>query len=1416
MNSNRIEKKDRFPIIGIGASDGGATPFDAIIDGLPINLNAAVVFMLRLSADNKGSVRKILPVKVSSRPIIEIVDAMPVENGKIYVNPSGHDVTVKAGRFNLRRSPKKKAHFPIDIFFTSIAEEAQDAAVAVILSGAGTDGVRGIREIQCKGGSVLVQDPATAEYGTMPQSAIEAGNIDEVLAPEDIAERIVSLINAIFKQEGSIGISEQGALNALFNILHEKTGYGFEHYKRNVIARRVQRRMSLHGFFKIDEYRGLLDKDPSEFGRLASDLMIGVTGFFRDPGAWESLKRNVIAKLITDKKTSESIRVWTPGCSTGEEAYSIAMMLLREIESAGKKSDVQVFATDINEKSLTFAREGKFPSSVTADIPAEYLKTYFTCTEDGMHLRINKYVRDHVVFAKQNLLTDPPFSKLDLLICRNLLIYLEPESQDKSISIFHYTLKENGHLFLGNAESVGRRKELFKSIGDKNSRLYQRTTQTKPVQYAFPAAIAAKLTTSADVNNPAANSAGNMAEFAHETLLSLYAPAAVEADRAAIRQLERELSTTRDELQTNVEELRSANEELQSSNEEMQASNEEMQASNEEMQASNEELETSREELQSLNEELVTVNTQLQVKIEEQEATNDDLNNFLSSSKIPTLFLDRAFNVRRFTPAMIGLIKLIPSDVGRPIGDMSISRLGADLLSDAQTALDKLSPVSREVAIDKAWYVRSALPYMTSDNRIEGVVITFVDITGRKKDEEKLAYQSHLLANVHDAAIGLDADFIINYWNESAKSMYGWTTEEAIGRKSFDLLKTVYIGSSREEVASRIQSAGRTQYDAIHRTKDNNELFVEVRSALVPGIDGKPAGFISICRDQTERKRMEEEIKSLAKFPSENPNPIMRLTSNGVILYANEASEPLLQMWNCEVGRTVPEGVLHLTVEATAGWLPKNIEIECNKRIYSFNVVPIVGANYVNLYGRDITERKNAEHILRESQRQNEFLASVIDFSSQPFAVGYPDGHLGLFNNAFEQLTGYSGDELRSIDWSTALTPPEWREIEQKKLEDLHKTGLPVRYEKEYIRKDGTRVPIELLVHLVKDTDDKPFYYYSFITDITERRKAQKTLRESEERFHGAMDNMLEGCQIIGMDWRFIYINDAAERHNRRPSGDLIGNRYMDVWPGIESTHVFEVIRRCLEERTAENLENEFTFPDGTIGWFDLRIQPVPEGVFILSVDITERKNTEEALVQARVDAEQRMTELKVVLDVANVAIWIAHDPQCLRITGNRFADEVIMQVSREANISASARPGDAAVTFKVLRDGIELKPEELPAQVAAATGKQVADEVLELRFPDGRSVYLFEGAVPLFDAEGRVRGAVAVAMDITEQRKAEEQMKRYVEELRASNEELERFNHIAVDRELRMIELKKEINALRKQTGQAPLYPLDFEKETQ
>jgi two-component system CheB/CheR fusion protein len=817
-----------FPIVCIGASAGGLNSLQCFTGILPKKFGFAVVFMQHLSPKHKSLLPELLRNRRPGLDINEISDGMEVLPGKLYLCPPGKEIRIVKTAFRVSAPSGEHFHLPIDEFFSSLAEEAGERVIAVIFSGAGTDGARGVQAIRNAGGTVFVQDPSTAEFPAMPAAAIDTGQVDGVLPPEELAREILKIYDSGTLTVPAEDVISLGEFQAFYRIIREKTGHRFEHYKKGVVGRRIRRRMFLRGVSSADDYMHILSDKESEAVSLASDLMIGVTSFFRDPLAWKALKIGVIRKLAAQEEDSP-VRVWCPACATGEEAYSIAMMLQAEFDLAGMRRDVQVFATDVSEQALEKAREGKYPGSIAADLPPDYMKTFFTCSEDGLSVTISKQIRESVVFAKHDLLTDPPFSKLDLIICRNLLIYLEPLAQEKCLALFHYALKEGGYLFLGNAESVGRNKALFRSLSHKKCRIYQKTDTGVPSRLSLAVPFASERTAAVAWHTAPAEQGVSAAEVVQETLLGEFAPAAVAidqnyeiiyhngptnrylhqprgaptqnllellpeglrnrvrgaiyratqearpvsirtsisadderkrqvtlrisklrenlfivvfrekggipeqadtvtaevacADEPAVRQLEGELAATRAALQSNIEQLKSLNEELQSSNEEFQAANEE--------------LETSREELQSLNEELITVNAQLQSKVEEQEETNNDLNNFLASTNIPTIFLDHQFRVKRFTPAMSRLVKLIPGDVGRPIVDMSQEHLGPDLIADAESVLDRLVPVTREIKIESAWYVRTTLPYRTSDNRIEGVIITYGDVTELKRAEEK-------------------------------------------------------------------------------------------------------------------------------------------------------------------------------------------------------------------------------------------------------------------------------------------------------------------------------------------------------------------------------------------------------------------------------------------------------------------------------------------------------------------------------------------------------------------------------------------------------------------------------------------------------------------------------------------------------
>ena len=826
-------------VVGMGASAGG---FDAICEFLratPAGNGLAFVVVQHLSPTQK-SLSAELFAKRTAMEVIEAWDGARVQGNRVYTIPADVYVSIDDGvlRFAEPTEPRGR-RLPIDHFLRSLGEDQKERAIGILFSGTGSDGTLGLKHIIANGGIVLVQSPETAQFDGMPRSAIATGLVTQVLAPDKMPEQVIAYARHPYAAAARAPAAEpeDAALRLIVDILRAQRGYNFEGYKQRMLLRRIHRRMGLLRIDQMAEYAAHLRKEPREVASLFKDLLIGVTEFFRDPEAWKVLESDAVAPLVAAKKPGEPIRAWVAGAATGEEAYTLAMLLLEQLEAANKDCPVQVFATDTNESALAFGRAGLYPAGIAAQVPAQRLARHFIEVKDDHHYQVSRALRESVVFGLQNLFADPPFSRVDLVVCRNLLIYLEPEVQRRIIPVFHFSLKPGGFLFLGTAETVAQREDLFKAVSSK-WHLYQRVGDT-PREYlhwrAMPGETHAALAAAAAQRQPAP-SPSHVSAVAQRALMEHFAPAAVlvnsrhealyfsgrvdhylvqprgaptqdvlalareglrsqlrralrqatesdttvdirdarlkrdgafEAVRitvaptggsdasgrlllvvfrdepraplrrytkskeaALVRQLEEELRITKDDLQNTIERL-------QGSNEELRVSNEEVVSINEELQSTNEELESSKEELQSLNEELNTVNQQLQSKLAELESTNNDLKNLLASSDVATVCLDRQLKIKWFTPATRETLNVLPGDVGRPITELASPLLGDTLAHDARTVLERLSPVHAELQSEAGrWYLRRVLPYRTEDDRIEGVTVTYVDVTESKRSAE--------------------------------------------------------------------------------------------------------------------------------------------------------------------------------------------------------------------------------------------------------------------------------------------------------------------------------------------------------------------------------------------------------------------------------------------------------------------------------------------------------------------------------------------------------------------------------------------------------------------------------------------------------------------------------------------------------
>lgn len=849
-NESSTESK-LFPVVGIGASAGGLIALEQFLSHVPDACGMAFVVVQHLDPNREGMLVELLQRR-TPMPVEEVSDQMVLAPNHVYVIPPGRDLRIEHGVLHLQDPPEPRGlRLPIDSFFKSLADDRQQNSIGVILSGMGADGTLGLRAIRQAAGACFVQTPASAQFDSMPRSAIDAGVADVVAPAEDLPGKIMAYVERIqlgayAETEAEASQKDVGVLDKVIALLHAQTGHDFSQYKKSTISRRIERRMGLHQLSRISDYLRYLRENPSESELLFNELLIGVTSFFRDPEVWEKLKTEVIPTLMANHPDGAVLRAWSPGCSTGEEAYSMAMVFKEALEDANPphRYSLQIFASDLDKAAIATGRAGLYARTIEAEVSPKRLNRFFV--EDPGGYRVCNEIREMVIFAEQNIIVDPPFTKIDVLSCRNLLIYLESELQDKLIQLFHYSLGQGGFLVLGSAESIGSAAALFSPLAGK-SRIYRRLdAPVRALPLDFPAAFVRS------VSRAGAGTAllrddlmtgPNLQVMVEKVLLEHYAPAAVlvtpqgdvlyfsgktgkylepamgkpnlnlfamarkgldqalsEAFHRAIREktvaILRNVKVVRDgvaqylnvvvqpleepaglqgmalvvfhdvptprkrkptsqmdqhvaegarldsvvqELQQSREEAKSTREEMQTTQEELKSTNEELQSSNEELQSTNEELTTSKEEMQSMNEELQTVNHELQAKVTELSRASNDMKNLLESTEIAILFLDEVLNVRRFTVPTTRIISLIPADMGRPITDIVTQLQYPDLARDAREVMRSL--VFKECDVpttSDGWFRVRIMPYRTQENRIDGLVITFTDITVGKTLEVEL------------------------------------------------------------------------------------------------------------------------------------------------------------------------------------------------------------------------------------------------------------------------------------------------------------------------------------------------------------------------------------------------------------------------------------------------------------------------------------------------------------------------------------------------------------------------------------------------------------------------------------------------------------------------------------------------------
>jgi two-component system CheB/CheR fusion protein len=973
-----------FPVVGIGASAGGLEAMEVFFAQVPADSGIAFIIVSHIDPHAVSFLPELLR-RNTAVTVREAVDGRRLTPNEVVVTPPGKALTVAHGVVSLHDiAVPHGVPLPIDILFRSLAEDQQERAIGIVLSGTGTDGTLGLQAIKSVSGMAMAQAPSSAKFAGMPQSAIDTGLVDYILPPEQMPEALLAYTRGPYLIETAPSPSTQRlspeVLQEALSLIHARTGHSFAAYKVSTIRRRLERRLNLHQIEQPEHYLRYLREHPEEVDYLFHDLLIGVTSFFRDPEAFDALAQ-ILRRVLESKRNGELVRVWVPGCSTGEEAYSLAMLLRELLEEMNKPCPVQVFATDLDDRAIETARLGRYPEGIAIDVSAPRLQRFFT-HDEGFY-QIAKEIREIVVFATHNVLADPPFSQLDLLACRNLLIYLDSPAQQQLIAIFHYALRPGGVLFLGSSETIGHLDALF-STEDRQWKLFVRNSDAVPTyplpdsltgsfymgsdrgphlegelarhptpssraeaylahRYAPPSVL---VTARGDIvhfhgrtgmylepprgtpnlniynmvregldrvlapviraalvhDGPVVRTGIHVATNGSATIIDLVVeriteapplrglllvsfrptadpptappaelPGRVRQGRRRRADVERELQETRESLQSTIEELEAANEELTSANEELQSTNEET-------QSANEELKTSKEEMQSLNEELQTVNAELRSKIDELSHANDDMTNLLNSTEVATIFLDQQLLIKRYTPSATRVMALIPSDVGRPVRDLTSSLDYAELVADAAAVLRTLVAQSKEVRTRSgAWYLVRLIPYRTSENVIDGVVLTFVDIDQVKRAEDAREHVMaqlrteteerqraevrlrHLSRVFQDATVPIileDDHGLITDFNTEAEQVYGWSREDVIGQPIMRLTPADAHAELAELWRRCRQGEDLRNIEMRHQTRSGEILQVRITVSPLTNEQGDIMGMATIV------KRLDEGLDS--------------------------------------------------------------------------------------------------------------------------------------------------------------------------------------------------------------------------------------------------------------------------------------------------------------------------------------------------------------------------------------------------------------------------------------------------------------------------------------------------------------------------------------------------------------------------
>lgn len=1319
-----------FPIVGVGASAGGLEAFTDLLSHLPLDTGMGFVFIQHLAPQHQSLLTEVLS-RETRLPIAEVTDGMLVEPNHVYVIPPNTNMAIVGGTLRLiPRASGAGKQLPIDHFLESLAEERRNKAIGVILSGTASDGTLGLKAIKAEGGFTFAQDE-TAKYGSMPKSAVAAGYVDYVLPPHEIAKELARIGCHPYLAPAPSTVAApapplpEDDLGKVFVWLRAATVVDFSHYKKATIIRRIKRRMVLRNLASLADYVGSLQDDRAELDALYRDMLINVTSFFREPETFDALRLEVLPQLTIDRPAEAPLRIWVPACSTGEEAYSMAICVLEFLHEIKSPAGLQVFATDISDPALDKARSGKYTEGEVSEVSRERLARFFERTQGGY--QVTKPLRDMCIFARQNIINDPPFSRLDLISCRNLLIYLDGSLQKKLIPIFHYALRPNGFLVLGRSEGASEFSDLFTLVDRKgrifakrpkamegqtyssfnewsmnprtvalplpdsrNFDLQKEVTRTLLSEYTPPAVV---------VNNdleivqfyghtgpyldPAAGAASlhllKMARGGWPVDLRTALHQAQEGNKSVVKNgiritsgdVTREIgievvplkadehsrrhflvlfresparedmhaADSREKESGRSSELLALTQQLDQSKSELQDMIEQLATANEELQSTNEELETAKEELQASNEELTTLNDELRNRNLELSLSNNDLNNVIANVNIPILILGSDLRIRRLNPSAEATFSLIPADVGRPITDLRSTLDFPGLEALVSESIQNSAVKEQEVQNRQGrWHFLRVRPYKTADDRVEGAVITLVDInavkaeaagargyaeaivatvrdsvlvldanlrvkaanrafyetfqsspetilerplhelgngqwniprlldllrdilprrtevrdfrvdselpglghrtmllnafqmshgldesltllaiddvTERERSIEILKEQSRLIDLAHDAIIVRDPKSAVKLWNQGATTLYGWTSEEAAGKITHDLLKTQFP-EPFEDVARKLFDRGEWSGELVHTAKDGKTVTVASRQIVQRDDKGRPVAILEINRDITQHKQAEASLRSseaqLRALVTSMDDLVFEVDRQGRILSAWTGDPQLVARSQQEGGVQCIEDFLPAQSspplrEALARVVkinkPASVEYALDlggaQRWFAARINQIVAPDStrktLSVLVREITPRKEAEFALQRSEERFRLLVEGV----KDYAIYALDtqGRIVSWNSGAERIKGYRRDEILGKHFSIFYLPKDVAAGNPER--DLQIAAREGRFESLgdwRVRKDGSRFYADLLIAAIRDRDGALLGFTKITRDITDRKQAEDAVR---------------------------------------------------------------------------------------------------------------------------------------------------------------------------------------------------------------------------------------------------------------------------------------------------------------------------------